>query len=98
MVTYAITNLPDMMTQFQAAAQGMVGEAVEKAASDAATQVMDGGEIPDEDGVKEQVVSEILNPANLFAMGQITGKILANMFKATLPSTNWVRFKSKHSP
>jgi hypothetical protein len=37
MVTYAITNLPDMISQFQAAAQGMVGQAVQNAAEDAAT-------------------------------------------------------------
>ena len=85
MVTYAITNLPDMMSQFQAAAQGMVGQAVKDVATDTATSVVEGGDVPTQEGVQQQVVTELLNPANMFAMGQITGKILANMFKATLP-------------
>jgi hypothetical protein len=66
----------------------MVGQAVQNAAEDAATQVVEGGDVPTQEGVQQQVVSELLSPANLFAMGQITGKILANMFKATLPATN----------
>lgn len=66
----------------------MVGQAVENVATDSASQVVDGGDVPDQAGVEQQVVSELISPANLFAMGQITGKILANMFKATLPNTN----------
>lgn len=51
MVTYAITNLPDMISQLQAAAQGMVGQAVQNAAADAATQVVEGGDVPTQEGV-----------------------------------------------
>jgi len=46
---------------------------------------MEGGDVPTQEGVQQQVISELLNPANMFAMGQITGKIVANMLKATLP-------------
>jgi hypothetical protein len=51
MVTYAITNLPDMMSQFQAAAQGTVGQAVKNVAEDSATQVMEGGDVPTQEEV-----------------------------------------------
>ena len=63
----------------------MVGQAVKDVATDTATSVVEGGDVPTQEGVQQQVVTELLNPANMFAMGQITGKILANMFKATLP-------------
>jgi hypothetical protein len=77
-VSYAIANLPSMITKFQAAAVGQLQGAVVGAAT-SSTSV---------DGAQDAVAAAITSPANMFAMGQIAGEIFAGMLRATLPASS----------